>query len=149
MRKSLVAAAIVLISGYIGSAQDKPSARVVIQGAPEQIKKVAVAMFARDGFSLDSQTASQLKISRPFSAEETAAYNTAHWTNEPVSNCRHVRTLVLSPNDGAVAVTADNQMACRPTAGKWMVRTGDGKENESIQDSLIALKSRIEDRVDR
>lgn len=149
MRKSFIAATIILVSGYIGSAQDKPSARIVIQGAPEQIKKAALAEFALDGFTLDSQTASQVKISKPFSPEETAAYNTAHWTNEPTANCRHVHTLVLSPTDGAVAVTANSQMACHPSAGKWMLRASEEKESEWMQNSLNALKFSVEDAASR
>ena len=97
MRKSLVSVVVLLISGYVGNAQDKPPIHVVIQAAPEQIKKAAMAMFARTGYSLDSDTATQLKISKAFSEEETAAYNTAHWTNQPVANCRLVHLFLLSP----------------------------------------------------
>lgn len=49
MRKSLVAVAALLLSGYFGNAQDKPPIHIVIQAAPEQIKKAAMAMFARNG----------------------------------------------------------------------------------------------------
>jgi hypothetical protein len=146
MWKSLLVATILLLSGGIASAQDKPSARIVIQGSPTQIKKQAVAMFARGGFSLDSETASQVKISKPFSEEETAAYNTAHWTNEPVANCRHLYIFSLAPADEAVTVTVENQMVCT-TNSKWMfLRIADEKENEQMQSSLNTLKAKIEER---
>jgi hypothetical protein len=83
MRRSLVAA-VLLLSSSLGNAQEKQPVHVVIQAAPEQIKKAALAMFVRNGYSLDSDTASQLKISKPFTTEETDAYNTAHWTIPPV-----------------------------------------------------------------
>jgi hypothetical protein len=83
MRKSLVAAAVLLLSSSVGNAQQKQPVHVVIHAAPQQIKKAALAMFARNGYSLDSETASQLKISKPVSSEETDAYNTAHWTTPP------------------------------------------------------------------
>jgi hypothetical protein len=70
MRKSLVAVAVLLLSGCIGSAQDKSPVRVVIQATPEQIKKAVMTMFARNGYSLNSDTALLLKISKPFNDEE-------------------------------------------------------------------------------
>jgi len=146
MRKSLVVAALVLASCCIGRSQDKPADHVVIQGSPEQIKKAAVVIFARDGFSLESKTASQLKMSKPLSAEETAAYNTAHWTNEPVANCRHVHILSWSPSDGAVAVAVESEMACNPSAGKSLYfRTSHEKESEWMQSTLDALKASVEE----
>jgi hypothetical protein len=50
MRKSLVSVAVLLLSGYFGNAQDKSPIHVVIQAAPEQIKKAAMAMLARNGY---------------------------------------------------------------------------------------------------
>ena len=96
MYRSLVAIAAALLSGVIGGAQEKPPVvQAVIQAGPEKIKKAVLAMFVPRGYSIDSDTASQLKISRPWSSEETSSYNTDHWTLQPVSNCRDVHTLIL------------------------------------------------------
>jgi hypothetical protein len=96
----------VLLSGVIGGANETPPVvQEVIHATSEKVKKAALAMFVPDGYTIDSETASQLKISQPFSSEETNAYNTAHWTNPPVANCRRVRSLLLSPADQAINVT--------------------------------------------
>ena len=71
MRRLLVAMAALLLSVVIGGAQEKsPVVQAMIQAAPEKIKKAALAMFVPLGYSIDSDTASQLKISRPWSSEE-------------------------------------------------------------------------------
>jgi hypothetical protein len=117
---------------------------VVIQAAPEQIKKAALAMFARNGYSLDSETASQLKISKPFSNEETNAYNTAHWTNPPVANCRRVNTFLLSPEDHVISVSMVSETVCHYD-GWWKIfRSEDEKDIQSMQDTLAGLKTKIE-----
>jgi hypothetical protein len=70
MRRSLIAMAAVLLSGVIGGAnQTPPVVQPVIHATPEKVKKAALAMFVPDGFTIDLDTASQLKISRPFSSE--------------------------------------------------------------------------------
>ena len=145
MRRSLVAAAVLLLSSSADRAQEKQPVHVVIQAAPEQIKKAALAMFVRTGYSLDSETASQLKISQPFSTEETDAYNTANWTNPPVSNCRHVQTFVLSSVDHATGVVMVSEMVCH-RAGAWLIfRNGNEKETQSMQSTLAYLKAKIEE----
>jgi hypothetical protein len=150
MKRSLLASATLLLSCCMGIAQGKESARVVIAGAPEQIKRAAVAMFARNGFSRDFETAAEVRISKPSSAEEMAAFNTAHWTNEPMANCRHVQIFSLSPTDGMVTVSVASEMACHPSDGWWMhLRTGDEKENEWVQNTLDALKARVEQSAKR
>src|SRR5437667_11749426 len=97
MRRSLVAAAVLLLSSAVGYGQEKQPVHVVVPAAPELIKKAALVMFARRGYSRDSETASQLKISKPFSNADTDAYNTTHWTNCPLANCPPVNRLLLSP----------------------------------------------------
>ncbi len=145
MRKSLVSVAVLLLSGYFGNAQDKSPIHVAIQAAPEQIKKAAMAMFARNGYSLDSDTPTQLKISKPFSEEETAVYNTAHWTNQPVANCRHVQAFLLSPADEETSVTMSTGMVCH-TDGLWLIRRDDDqKEIQWAQSILADLKVKIEE----
>jgi len=134
-----------LLCGFIGAAQEKPPVQVVIQAAPEQIKKATLAMFVRTGYSLDSETASQLKISQPFSTEETDAYNTAHWTNPPVSNCRHVQTFLLSPAHHATAVAMVSEMVCHRD-GTWLIfRNPNEKEIQSMQNTLVKLKAKTEE----
>lgn len=145
MRRSLVAAAVLLLSSSVGNAQEKQPVHVVIQAAPEQIKKAAMAMFARTGYSLDSDTATQIKISKPFSEEETAVYNTAHWTNQPVANCRHVQAFLLSPANEGTSVTMTTGMVCH-SDGMWLIRRDDDqKEIQWAQNILDGLKAKIEE----
>jgi hypothetical protein len=145
MRKSFVAAAVLLLSSTDGNAQQKQTVNVVIQAAPEQIKKAALAMFARNGYSLDSETASQLKISQPLTTKETDAYNTANWTNPPVSNCRHVQTFLLSPVDHATGVAMVSDLVCHRD-GAWLIfRNPNEKEIQSMRNTLANLKSKTEE----
>lgn len=144
MRRSLVAAAVLLLSSSVGKAQEKQPVHVVIQAAPEQIKKAALAMFARNGYSLDSETASQFKISKPFSNEETNAYNTAHWTNPPVANCRRVKTFLQSPEDHAISVSMVSETVCHSDGGWRIFRSHDEKDIQWMQDTLAGLKAKIE-----
>lgn len=144
MQKSLVAIGVLLLSACIGSAQGTPPRHVVIQGTPEQIKKAALAIFARNGYSMDSANAAQLKISKPFSEEETAAYNTAHWTNQPVANCRHVQTLLLAGADEGTTVTMTPGMVCHAD-GIWLIQSGgDQEEIQWAQNILADVKVKAE-----
>jgi hypothetical protein len=144
MHKPLVAAGLFLLCGFV-SAQEKPTVHVVIQAPAEQIKKAALAMFVQTGYSLDSNTASQLKISQPFSTEETDAYNTANWTNPPVSNCRHVQTFLLSPVDHATGVAMISEMVCHRD-GAWLIfHNPSEKEIKSMQNTLANLKAKTEE----
>src|SRR6266576_2208950 len=118
MRRSLVSMAAVLLSGVISGANEKPPVvQEVIHSTQEKIKKAALAMFVPDGYSIDSDTAAQLKISRQWSSEETVTFNTEHWTNQPVTNCRHVLTLILLPGDHAISVTVHWDSACHVDGG--------------------------------
>jgi len=144
MRRSLVAAAVLLLSNAVGYGQEKQPVHVVIPAAPELIKKAALAMFARSGYSRDSETASQLKISKPFSNEETDAYNTAHWTNPPVANCRRVNTFLLSPEDHAMSVSMVSETVCHSDGGWKIFRSHDEKDIQWMQESLAGLKAKIE-----
>src|SRR5882724_1328102 len=144
MRRSLEAAAVVLLSSCVGNAQEKQPVHVVIQAAPQQIKKAALAMFARNGYSLDSETPSQLKISKPFSNEETNAHNTAHWTNPPVANCRRVNTFLLSPEDHAISVSMVSETVCHSDGGWKFFRSDVEKDIQSMQDTLAGLKAKLE-----
>lgn len=156
MRKMLVAVAVLMLSGCIGSAQDKSRVRapfssgaspvhVIIQATPEQIKRAALDMFARNGYSLDSDTTLQLKVAKPFSDEETAAYNTAHWTNVPVANCRHVQAFLLSSADEGTRVALTTEMVCRTDGWQLYRLDGDKKEIQWAQNTLADLKTKIEE----
>jgi hypothetical protein len=145
MQKLLIAAALLLPFSFVGNAQEKPPVHVVIQAAPEQIKKAALAMFARDGYSVDSDTASQLKISKPFTSEETDAYNTAHWTNPPVANCQHVHTFLLSPVDHAISVKMVSETSCHQDGQRLFFRSGDQKETQWMRTTLGDLKAKAEE----
>ncbi len=145
MQKSLAATAVLLLSACIGSAQDKSAIQVTIGASPEQIKKAALTMFTRSGYSIDSETPTQLKISKPFSDEETAAYNTAHWTNQPVANCRHVHAFLMSPADDSTNVTMATEMVCYYDK-QWMIRRNAGEQdNQFIHSTIADLKTRIEE----
>ena len=123
MRRSLMAMAAVLLSGVIGGANEKPPVvQDVIHATPGKIKKAALAMFVPQGYSIESDAASQLKIFRPLSSEEISSYNTAHWTNPPVSNCRRVHTLVLLSGDQPINVTMHWDTVCHADGGfAWKI----------------------------
>jgi hypothetical protein len=144
MQKLLAATAVLLLSACIGSAQDKSAIQVTIGASPEQIKKAALTMFTRSGYSIDSETPTQLKLSKPFSDEETAAYNTAHWTNQPVANCRHVHTFVMSPADGSTNVTMTTEMVCYYD-NQMIRRNASEQDNQFINSTLAGLKTRIDE----
>lgn len=145
MYKPLVAVGALLVSCLVGNAQEKPPVHVVIQAAPEQIKKAAMAMFARNGYSLDSDAALQLRISKPFSEEETAAYNTAHWTNPPVANCRHVQAFLLSPADEGTHVTTTREMVCGKDGRVRRLFGSDGDQKEIAVGAKRSGRSESED----
>lgn len=142
MRKSLLAAAVSL-AALAGNAQEKPRVHLVIQAQPQQIRKAATTTFLRNGYSVDSESASQLKVSRPFTTDETNSYNTAHWTNLPVANCRHQDTFRFSPADGGTNVDMDSLMVCR-SDGFSMLRHDEGIQ--SMQATLGDLKAMVERR---
>src|SRR5260370_23605723 len=130
--------AAVLFSGVIGAANEKPSVvEEVIHATPENIKKAAVSMFVPDGYTIDSDKtalamfvsqayridsnkAAVLRISRQWSSEETIRFNTDHRTNAPVSNCRHVLTLILLPVDQVISVTMHRDTVCHSDWG-WKI----------------------------
>ena len=145
MRRSLMATAAVLIFGVIGGANEKPPVvQDVIHATPGKIKKAALAMLVADGYTIDSDTTSQLKISRQWSSEETIRFNTDHWTNAPVSNCRHVLTLILLPVDQAISVTMHRDTVCHADGG-WKIWTRDKeKDVQWMQTTLANLKAKIE-----
>ena len=120
MRRSLVAMAAVLLSCVIGGAKEKPPViEEIIHATPGKIKKAALAMLVLDGYTVAYDTASQLKILRQWSSEETIRFNTDHWTNGPVSNCQHVLTLILLPVpvDQAINVTMHWDTVCHADGG--------------------------------
>lgn len=145
MRKSLVAMSAVLLSCVIGGANERPPVvQKVIHATPERIKKAALAMFVPDGYSVDSDMAGQLKFSRQWSSEETTSFNTEHWTNEPISNCRHVLTLILLPGDQAISVTMRSGNTCHADGG-WRIWTNDKeKDIQWMQTALANLKTKTE-----
>jgi hypothetical protein len=161
MRRSLVGMAAVLLSSVIGAANEKPPVvQEVIHATPEKIKKAAVSMFAPDGYAIDSDKtalamfaqayridsdkASVLRISREWSSEETSSFNTEHWTDKPVSNCRRVLTFILLPGDQAISLTMRLGTECHADRS-WLIRMGDNEKNiQWMQTSLANLKTKIE-----
>jgi hypothetical protein len=153
--------AAVLFSGVIGAANEKPPVvQEVIQATPENIKKAAVSMFVPDGYTIDSDKtapvvfasayridsdkASVLRISRQWSSEQTNSFNTEHWTNKPISNCRRVLTFILLPGDQAIRVTMRLSTECHAD-GSWLIRMGDKeKDVQWMQTTLANLKAKIE-----
>jgi len=142
-----MATAAVLLSGVIGGANEKPPVvQDLIHATPERIKKAALAMLVPEGYTVAYGTASQLKISRQWSSEETIRFNTDHWTNAPVSNCQHVLTLILLPVglDQAISVTMHRDTVCHADGG-WKIWTGDNeKDVQWMQTTLAKLKAKIE-----
>ncbi len=162
MRRSFIGIAAVLFSGVIGAANEKPSAvQEIIHATPENIKKAAVSIFVPNGYTIDSDKtmltmflsraykidldkASVLRISRQWSSEETSNFNTEHWTNQPVSNCRHVLALILSPGDQAINATLSAGTECHAD-GSWLLRIGDNeKDVQWMQTTLAKLKAKTE-----
>ncbi len=147
MHRSLIAMATVLLSCVIGGANEKPPVvQEIIHATPEKIKKAALSMLVRDGYTVAYHTASQLRISRQWSSEETIRFNTNHWTNGPVSNCRQVLTLILLPVglDQAISVTMHWDTVCHSDGG-WKIWTRDKeKDVQWMQTTLAKLKAKIE-----
>jgi len=162
MRRSLIGIAAVLFSGVTAAAYEKPPiVQEVIHATPENIKKAAVSMFVPDGYSIDSdktalamflsqayridsKKASVLRISRQWSSEETSNFNTEHWTNKPVSNCRHVLALILLPINQSTNVTMRLGTECHAD-GSWLILIGDKeKDVQWMQTTLANLKAKIE-----
>ena len=145
MCRSLIAMTAVLLSAVIGGANEKPSVvQDVIHATPDKIKKAALAMFVPDGYTVDSDTASQLKIARPLSSEEVARYNTENWTNPPVANCRRVHTLILLPGDQAINVTMRWDTVCHADGGWKIWSNPNEKDLQWMQTTLANLKAKIE-----
>jgi len=140
-----MAMAAVLLSCVIGGANERPPVvQDMIHATPEKIKKAALAMLVRDGYTVAYYMASQLKISRQWSSEETIRFNTDHWTNGPVSNCQHVLTLILLPVDQAINVTMHWDTVCHADGG-WKIWTRDKeKDVQWMQTTLANLKAKLE-----
>ena len=145
MYRLLVAMAVLLLSGMIGGAQEKgPVVQNVVHATPEKINKAALTMFVSRGYSLDSDTGLQLKVSQPLSSDEIASYNTAHWTNRPVANCRRVLTLISLPGDQATSVTMHWDTVCH-SDGLWVTRRNSNEaDTQWMQTALTDLKAKIE-----
>jgi hypothetical protein len=145
VHRPLMAMAAMLFSGVIGAANEKPPVvQEVIHATTEKIKRVAVSMFVPDGYTIDSDTASQLKISRPLSNEEITRYNTENWTNPPVANCRRVHTLTLLPGDQAINVTMHWDTVCHEDGGWKIWSRSNEKDAQWMQTTLVNLKAKIE-----
>ena len=95
-------------------------------------------MFEPEGYSVDSETASELRISRPLSSQEAA-----HFT-QPGIVCRRVRSLLLSNADQGTSVAMAEQTVClRGHSSVIIPRHGD-QQIESMQNDLNELKTRTE-----
>jgi hypothetical protein len=160
MRRSIIGMAAVLFSGVIGAANEKPPVvQEVIHATPENIKKGAVSMFVPDGYTIDTDKTAVamfaqayridsnkalVRISRQWSSEETSNFNTEHWTNKPVSNCRHALALILSPGDQATNVTMHLGTECHAD-GSWLILIRDSeKDVQWMQTTLANLKAKTE-----
>jgi len=145
MYKSLVAIAVLSLSGVVAGAQEQTSVvQTVIHATPEKTNKATLAVFAEHGYSIDSDTALQLKVSQPLSSEEVASYNTDHWTNRPVANCRRVFTLIFLPEEQATRVTMHGDTVCH--ADEWWVTRRNSNETDTklMQTALTDMKAKIE-----
>jgi hypothetical protein len=111
---------------------------IVIEAAPEQIKKEALAILEAEGYSVDSETASELKISKPYTQRETARFT------EPGIACRHVASVVLSPADRGTAVTMSSETVCHRDRSGMRSPDRGARDVEAIQNTLQQLKEKVE-----
>jgi hypothetical protein len=151
MRRSFAVLATMLLSSAISGANEKPPVvQEVIHATPQKIKTTALATLQPDGYVIDSNTATQLEISRPISSEEIARYNSENWTNLPVSDCRHKLTLILTPDSQATSVTINSATVCRADGydgffKMWGVWSRDSeREVQWMQSTLTNLRVRVE-----
>jgi hypothetical protein len=118
------------------AAQKTP--HILIQAGPGEIKTEALAMFAPEGYSIDLQTASELKISRPLSSEEQARLT------QPGIVCRRIRSLLLSNADQGTNVAITEETVCRRGHSSVIMSSHGGQQIESMQTDLTDLKARVE-----
>jgi hypothetical protein len=126
-------------SGAVIIAPQKPS-HVLIQAPPEQIKKSVLALFAQDGYSVESDTASDLKISVPFSVAERSAR-----IRNPETTCRHVRSFLFSPADQGTTVIMVSESVCRQGHSSVVTPDRRPQDIQSMQNTLAQLKATIEE----
>ena len=123
--------------GVVRKASQK-TPHILVQTGPGEIKAEALAMFEPEGYSVDSETASELRIFRPLSSQEAA-----HFT-QPGIVCRRVRSLLLSNADQGTSVAMAEQTVClRGHSSVIIPRHGD-QQIESMQNDLNELKTRTE-----
>jgi hypothetical protein len=153
MRRSFVALATVFLTCAISGASEKPPVvQDVIHATQEKIKKAARSMFVPEGFTIDSETLSQLEVSRPVSSEEMARYNTENWTNQSVSNCRRMLTLIMSPENQATNVTIRLGTVCHTNGygaffKMWGTLSREKEKDVQWMNSILAnLKGKADQR---
>lgn len=123
-------------SSLVSAPQKSP--QVVILAAPEQIKKEALAMLEPDGYSVDSETASELRISKPFAHEEMARFA------KPGITCQHAASLLLSPAGQTTIVTMTSETHCHRDHSSVISPDRRAQDIQLMQNILADLKAKIE-----
>lgn len=111
---------------------------VVIDAPQDEIKKEALALLAAAGYSIDAETASELKISKPYTQPEMARFT------QPGIVCQHVARVSFSPKARATAVTMDSKTACHRDRSGVSFSDNRAKDLETMQNTLQELKDKVE-----
>ena len=111
---------------------------IFVQAGPGEIKTQALAMFEPEDYSIDSETASELKISRPLSSEEAARLT------QPGIICRRLRSLLLSNADQGTSVAMTEETVCHRGHSSVIMPSHGEQQIESMQNDLTELKTRTE-----
>ncbi len=147
MKNTISFAALLLVLAAVALAGDKPQdARAAIAASPEAIKAYLLKQFAPAGYSIDSDSAAQLKISRALSDREKGQWQVSHWiTGGQNVQCRRVHTLIMLPNDAATDVIMRWETVCTQPGGReFRAANTSKKEVEWMQGQLESAKGKLE-----
>lgn len=111
---------------------------VTIDAAQDEIRKEALALLAAAGYSLEAETPSELKISKPYTQGEMARFT------QPGVVCQHVATVSFSPKARATSVTMYSKTVCHRDRSGVSFSDDRAQDLETMQDTLQGLKDKVE-----
>lgn len=111
---------------------------VSIDAAQDEIRKEALAILAAAGYSIDAESASELKISKPYTQEEMARFTQSGIV------CQHVATVNFSPKARATDVTMNSETACHRDSAGFRSADHRAQDVKAMQNTLQELKDRVE-----
>jgi hypothetical protein len=111
---------------------------VVIDAAQDEIRKKALAILAAAGYSIDAETASELKISKPYTPQEMARFT------QPGIVCQHIAAVNFSPKARATAVTMNSETVCHRDRSGLRFDDHRARDVETMQNTLQELKDKVE-----